>query len=136
MTTLSKEKILQSQLEATFFELYPPPVKRSVDFIAERMAANFVNIAKVQLFPNLRTALQNQGIFGVRAAEKCRMRIGEEMNKYLNERCYVTVKMFLEQNVTSGVLALCQKIAVRKARETGTEWIKNYINAGTERSCF
>ncbi|ODN01171.1 Protein disks lost [Orchesella cincta] len=125
-----KEKQLQAQLEATFFELYSPSVKRSVDFISERLTSNFVTIAKSQLFPSTRTMLANQGVFGVRAAEKCRMKISDEMNKFLAERCGVTVKLCLEQSVTPGVLEICQRIAIRKAKEAVSEWIKNYINAG------
>ncbi|CAL8072173.1 unnamed protein product [Orchesella dallaii] len=125
-----KEKLLQAQLEATFFELYSPSVKRSVEFISERLTSNFVTIAKSQLFISTRIFLANQGVFGVRAAEKCRMKISEEMNKYLAERCSVIVKLCLEQSVTTGVLEICNRIAIRKAKESVSEWIKNYINAG------
>jgi len=127
--SVSKEKMLQAQLEATFFELYSPSVKRSVEFVSERLISNFVTIAKSKLFLSIRSSLTNQGVFGVRAAEKCRVRIGEEMNKYLAERCSVIVKLCLEQSVTTGVLEICQRVAIRKAREVGSEWIKNYINA-------
>jgi len=125
-------QLLQAQLEITFFESHSPAVKRTIEFIAENVWSNFLIFAKAELLPYLKKLTLNQCLYGEKAAEMCRARFREEMNKHMPQRCIGATKVCLEQLVSARVMQLCWRITLHKAKKSGINWINTYIKAGKQ----
>jgi codanin-1 len=125
-----KQIQLQIQLESSFFDSNPPSVKKTVEFIAERIASNYVKKLRAQM-PQMRCDLASQDIFEVQASMDCKKRMFEGLEEFSKTRCNDTVNILIgEMSVTPSALNICQEITFRKCTEKVSEWIDNHIKAG------
>jgi len=137
VTHFSKEMKLQMQLETSFFEMHPTSVKKTVEFIAERVASNFVKHIRSVLYPQERILLIQQEIFQEEAAKRCRQTLSEKIDSGPKEDALRAAELLIGDSLCAGALTTCKNITVRKCTEKVQEWLNTHINKGNHSQlCF
>jgi codanin-1 len=121
---------LQLELETQFFSIHPPSLKKTVDFIAERVASNFVKQLRNQLLLEVKLDLVRRQVFEEAAVLACKRRISEQIEEYTMRKCMEAVNPLLAEGLSDGVRILCQDIATRKANEKIWIWADKHITKG------
>lgn len=127
--TISKTVQLQLQLESSFFDSSSASVKKTVDFIADRIASNYVKSIRNGL-PEERRKLAERGIFEEDAAILCRNVMMNQLQDFSETKCTESINILIGDSISPAALRICQTIVVRKCTEKVNEWIANHIKTG------
>ncbi|XP_021966993.1 codanin-1 [Folsomia candida] len=124
--TISIDAELQRQLECSFFDLNSASVKRTVDFISDRIASNYVKILRKTL-SDRRNELAQERIFEENAAELCRTTMLQGVSGFINSKCQVSVNLLIGETLSMDALKICQQIAERQTTDKVSQWIEIHI---------
>ena len=127
---VSPKANLQLDLEIQFFSIHPHSVKKTVDFIAERVASNFVKQLRNQILLDIKKDLINKGVFEERAVIDCKNEIWKQMTDFTAKRCEDSVNLLIGEVVSEGVKSICQVLTTRKSNEKICQWVDQHITKG------
>lgn len=144
--TKTPTKSLQLSLQENFFQNQPSSVRRTVDFVAERLASNIVRDVRHQLIP--RAALEAQAAIRSWPTDeddtKHQQRI-DELSRRLCDQVRrdamartgsqsdlldSTVTALLPNDVLPAVRQVCSAVAAHEIREKVTDWINLHVTVG------
>jgi len=126
----TKQVQLQCQLESSFFDSNPPSVKKTVDFIAERIASNYVKTLRGQV-PKFRCDLAVEDKFETDAADECKNQMLFGLEEFCKSKCFDSVNVLIgECSISSAALIICREITYRHCCEKVSEWVENHIKPG------
>ncbi|XP_037550774.1 codanin-1 [Nematolebias whitei] len=135
---------LQVDLEQAFFHNQPPSLRRTVEFVAERVGSNAVKHMKATLvqelvdqgekmlrdgleFPNSNSSKLNESI----CAQLCDAGLEAlvKATRYCNEKSPEAIRVLLADETTSMVLTTSENITKRLAAEKACSWLSANIAA-------
>ncbi|XP_028821612.1 codanin-1-like [Denticeps clupeoides] len=140
-STRSQQK-LEVELEQAFFHNQPPSLRRTVEFVAERVGSNSVKHIKATLVSelvrggerSLREAVAGDGasvpkINDVICARLCDagMQALEEATRFCSEKGPVALKVLLPEETSPAVLSTAERITKRLATEKACTWLSANI---------
>ncbi|XP_028677418.1 codanin-1 [Erpetoichthys calabaricus] len=146
--SLSQQK-LQIDLEQAFFHNQPPSLRRTVEFVAERVGSNCVKHIKATLVADtvqsgeaiMKEKLRDDGehlknkLLDAVCAQLCDG--GKQALAFGKEFCILrapeAVKVLLPEETSAAVLKTAQDIAIRMATEKACTWLAANIIALTKR---
>ncbi|KAJ8289625.1 hypothetical protein GJAV_G00003470 [Gymnothorax javanicus] len=142
-STRSQQK-LQVELEQAFFHNQPPSLRRTVEFVAERVASNCVKHIKATLVSELvcsgeQTLLERMGSEDCSAlkhsdsicAQLCdrgRQAL-ERGTRFCSEKGPEAVRVLLPEETSPAVLTTSENITVRLATAKACDWLSTNITA-------
>ncbi|KAI7804405.1 putative codanin-1 [Triplophysa rosa] len=140
-TTRSQQK-LQVDLEQAFFHNQPPSLRRTVEFVAERIGSNCVKHIKATLVLNLvqggeKTLRDSFGLDGVNTAKlnesicaqlcDAGMQALEKAARFCSEYAPGAVRALLPLETSPAVLTTAESITTRLATEKSCSWLSSNI---------
>ncbi|XP_060790163.1 codanin-1 isoform X3 [Neoarius graeffei] len=141
--TRSQQK-LQLDLEQAFFHNQPPSLKRTVEFVAERVGSNCVKHIKATLVSELvqggkKTLRDGLGSDNVNAAKlndsicaqlcDAGMQAVERATRFCSENAPRAVRVLLPDETSQPVLTTAESITTRLATEKACSWLSSHITA-------
>ncbi|XP_066428517.1 codanin-1 [Eleutherodactylus coqui] len=141
--TLSQKK-LQAELEQAFFHNQPPSLRRSVEFVAERIGSNCVKHIKATLVADLvkqaETILKNKvtedSAENSKLLDSVCIRLFEDGRQalhrgqdYCKKKAPEAVRALLPEETSPCVLHSAEEIAVSLAIEKACTWLNTNISA-------
>ncbi|MCJ8736935.1 hypothetical protein PDJAM_G00018010 [Pangasius djambal] len=139
--TRSQQK-LQLDLEQAFFHNQPPSLKRTVEFVAERVGSNCVKHIKATLVSELvqggeKTLRDGLGSDNVNAAKlndsvcaqlcDAGMQALERATRFCSENAPRAVRVLLPDETSQAVLTTAESITTRLATEKACSWLSSNI---------
>ncbi|XDV43496.1 hypothetical protein PO909_011973 [Leuciscus waleckii] len=140
-TTRSQQK-LQVDLEQAFFHNQPPSLRRTVEFVAERVGSNCVKHIKATLVLELvkggeKTLRDSLGLVGVNTAKlndsicaqlcDAGMQTLERATRFCSENAPGAVRVLLPLETSPSVLTTAESITTRLATEKACSWLSSNI---------
>lgn len=140
-TTRSQQK-LQVDLEQAFFHNQPPSLRRTVEFVAERIGSNCVKHIKATLVLELvqggeKTLRDGLGLDGVNTAKlnesicaqlcDAGMQALEKATRFCSEYAPGAVRVLLPLETSPAVLTTAESITTRLATEKACSWLSSNI---------
>ncbi|XP_027028567.2 codanin-1 [Tachysurus fulvidraco] len=140
-TTITQQK-LQLDLEQAFFHNQPPSLKRTVEFVAERVGSNCVKHIKATLVTQLvqggeKSLRDGLGSDGVNAAKlndsicamicDAAMQALERATRFCSENAPRAVRVLLPDETSQAVLTTSEHITTRLATEKACSWLSSNI---------
>ncbi|XP_067224214.1 codanin-1 [Chanodichthys erythropterus] len=140
-TTRSQQK-LQVDLEQAFFHNQPPSLRRTVEFVAERVGSNCVKHIKATLVLELvkggeKTLRDSLGLESVNTAKlndsicaqlcDAGMQALERATRFCSENAPGAVRVLLPLETSSSVLTTAERITTRLATEKACSWLSSNI---------
>lgn len=140
-TTRSQQK-LQVDLEQAFFHNQPPSLRRTVEFVAERVGSNCVKHIKATLVLELvrggeKTLRDSLGMEGVNTAKlndcicaqlcDAGMQALERATRFCSENAPGAVRVLLPLETSPSVLTTAESITTRLATEKACSWLSSNI---------
>ena len=135
-------KLLQLALEESFFHNQPSSVKKTVDFVSDRLASNVIRDVRHQVIPGL--VERGQGVihqwqpaetlnleekFGSLSGELCRD--ARQQEQLLTSSILTSLKRILDvllpNDVLQRVSELCVEITARLARQKVAAWMNRHV---------
>ncbi|KAJ8340940.1 hypothetical protein SKAU_G00332310 [Synaphobranchus kaupii] len=142
-TTRSQQK-LQVELEQAFFHNQPPSLRRTVEFVAERVASNCVKHIKATLVSELvrsgeQTLLERLGSEDVsplklsdsvctQLCDRGRQAL-ERGTRFCSEKGPEAIRVLLPEETSPAVLTTSEDITVRLATEKACDWLSTNMTA-------
>ncbi|XP_072545683.1 codanin-1 [Salminus brasiliensis] len=141
--TRSQQK-LHLDLEQAFFHNQPPSLKRTVEFVAERVGSNCVKHIKATLVSELvrggektlRDGLGSEGISAAKlndsiCAQLCDagMQALERATRFCSENAPRAISVLLPEETSQTVLTTAERITTRLATEKACSWLSSNITA-------
>ncbi|KAJ8401134.1 hypothetical protein AAFF_G00387160 [Aldrovandia affinis] len=142
-TTRSQQK-LQVELEQAFFHNQPPSLRRTVEFVAERVASNCVKHIKATLVSELvrsgeatlREGLGSHSASVLKLNESVCAQLCDRGSQALergtgfcSEKGPEAVRVLLPEETSPAVLTTSANITVRLATEKACDWLSSNITA-------
>ncbi|KAF7704340.1 codanin-1 [Silurus meridionalis] len=142
-TTRSQQK-LQLDLEQAFFHNQPPSLKRTVEFVAERVGSNGVKHIKATLVSELvqsgektlRDGLNSDSVNAAKlndsiCAQLCDagMQALERATRFCSENAPRAIRVLLPDETSQAVLTTSEHITTRLATEKSCSWLSSNITA-------
>ena len=125
-------KSLQASLEESFFHNQPSSVKRTVDFVSERVASNIVRDVRHQIIPRVCTtqtvATTADDSFYQRLCQSVGLEAAERVAS-ASESLNATLAVLLPNDLLPAVKQVCCKVAARLTNEKVFEWINLHVTA-------
>ncbi|KAI4873318.1 hypothetical protein NFI96_029066, partial [Prochilodus magdalenae] len=140
-TTRSQQK-LHLDLEQAFFHNQPPSLKRTVEFVAERVGSNCVKHIKATLVSELvrggektlRDGLGSEGISAAKlndsiCAQLCDagMQTLERATRFCSANAPRAVRVLLPEETSQTVMTTAESITTRLATEKACSWLSSNI---------
>ncbi|XP_026860651.2 codanin-1 isoform X2 [Electrophorus electricus] len=140
-TTRSQQK-LHLDLEQAFFHNQPPSLRRTVEFVAERVGSNCVKHIKATLVSELvrggenalRDGLASEGACAAKlndslCAQLCDagMQALERATRFCGENAPRAVSVLLPEETSHAVLTTAESITTRLATEKACNWLSSNI---------
>ncbi|XP_077178853.1 codanin-1 [Paroedura picta] len=135
---------LQAELEQAFFHNHPPSLRRTVEFVAERIGSNCVKHIKATLVAELvrRAGVILQGKVKEEDANYDKLLDGvcselyaegaqaiTQAQEFCRKKGPEAVKILLPEEITAAVLSCAANIAVGLATEKACSWLSTNISA-------
>ncbi|XP_031436332.1 codanin-1 [Clupea harengus] len=142
-TTRSQQK-LQMELEQAFFHNQPPSLKRTVEFVAERVSSNCVKHIKATLVSELvkggeralreALAVESANVAKLNdtiCTQLCYkgMQALETATRFCSEKGPEAVRVLLPEETSPAVLSTSESITTRLATEKACTWLSSNITA-------
>uniref|UniRef100_A0A8C2DLM2 Codanin 1 n=1 Tax=Cyprinus carpio TaxID=7962 RepID=A0A8C2DLM2_CYPCA len=142
-TSRSQQK-LQVDLEQAFFHNQPPSLRRTVEFVAERVGSNCVKHIKATLVLELvkggeKTLRDSLGLEGVNTAKlndsicaqlcDAGMQALETATRFCSENAPGAVRVLLPLETSPSVLTTAESITTRLATEKACSWLSANITS-------
>uniref|UniRef100_A0A8D0G7Z1 Codanin-1 C-terminal domain-containing protein n=1 Tax=Sphenodon punctatus TaxID=8508 RepID=A0A8D0G7Z1_SPHPU len=139
---------LQAELEQAFFHNQPPSLRRTVEFVAERVGSNCVKHIKATLVAELvkraeiilqDKAKEEDGNHDKLLDEVCTQLYEERVQALIKGKEFCrkkgpeAVRVLLPEETSAAVLSCAEDIAVRLATEKACTWLSTNIAALIER---
>nr|XP_015825151.2 codanin-1 [Nothobranchius furzeri] len=143
-TAMRSQQKLQVDLEQAFFHNQPPSLRRTVEFVAERVGSNAVKHMKATLVrelvergekmlrdglesPNSNASMLNESI----CARLCEAGLEAlaKATKYCDEKSPEAIRVLLPDETTPTVLTTSENITKRLAAEKACGWLSANITA-------
>ena len=127
-------KSLQLSLEESFFHNQPSSVKRTVDFVAERVASNIVRDIRHQIIPRVSLDAAgddgcpraNDDSFCQRLCESVRLQAAERVSS-ATASLDATLSALLPNDLLPAVKQVCCAVAARLTNDKVTEWLQLHV---------
>ncbi|XP_029114607.1 codanin-1 isoform X2 [Scleropages formosus] len=142
---IHSQQKLQVELEQAFFHNQPPSLRRTVEFVAERVGSNCVKHIKATLVLELvRTGemmlkerlITDNGATALKLSDSvcaqlcdCKMQTLELAARYCSEKGPEAVRVLLPEETSPTVFATSERITVRLATEKARNWLSSNITA-------
>ncbi|KAK0089388.1 hypothetical protein PV325_007546 [Microctonus aethiopoides] len=137
-STVTRTISLELQLEDAFFHGHPRSVRRTVDFVVERIVSSCVKFMCRTIIPHVKEK-SYELMKTLRQSDKKRdlivtttAKIKEECLKIIPEICESKTKISMESLLADDMLPavkeMCIKIALRMEIERINQWLDSYIN--------
>ena len=149
---LDKESVLQSQLEENFFHNQPKSVRRTVEYVAERLASNVIKQIRQNIVPEERAAVVKQlketaeagerekcedglrlvtaEVKGLAQASQERVRqrtLGLLSDSSLHKDCEAALDLLLAFDTGVAARSTCSLVAGRTVREKVGSWVGQHV---------
>ena len=148
---LDKESVLQSQLEENFFHNQPKSVRRTVEYVAERLASNVIKQIRQNIVPEERAVVVKQLKERAEAGEreKCEdvlrlvaaevkalaqsshQRVKERtvglLSASLHKDCEAALELLLAFDTGAAARSTCSAVAGRTVREKVGGWVGQHV---------
>lgn len=121
---------IQAELEAQFFQSHPSSMKRTIDFIADRVASNFLKHLRSKILGDFRNELIQKGLSGQAALAQCQEKILLKLDSFATTRCNDGVVVLLGDGISTPVLTMCQRICARNTRRKVMIWLNQHVTQG------
>ncbi|TSN67084.1 Codanin-1 [Bagarius yarrelli] len=136
--------IISLDLEQAFFHNQPPSLKRTVEFVAERVGSNCVKHIKATLVSELvqdgektlRDSLESECVNAAKlndsiCAQLCDsgMQALEKATRFCSENAPRAVRVLLPDETPQAVLSTSESITTRLATEKACSWLSSNITA-------
>ncbi|XP_056151832.1 codanin-1 isoform X2 [Lampris incognitus] len=143
-TTNRSQQKLQMQLEQAFFHNQPPSLRRTVEFVAERIGSNCVKHMKATLVNELvgrgetmlRDGLELPGSSSAKlndsiSAQLCDggMEALARATRFCSEKSPEAIRILLPEGTSPAVLTTSENITKRLATEKACSWLSTNITA-------
>ncbi|XP_064623502.1 codanin-1-like [Lineus longissimus] len=150
--TSVSEKQMQDQLEENFFHNHPASMKKCVEFVADRVASNYIKRFRAKVLPEyLGTGTENISLLvgdlvlgkydqktkerlGVKLldlcetlADKARVNGINSAPEYCEEHVATILPQMLPEDISEGVLKMAAQISQRLAIERVQQWMNTLI---------
>ena len=141
---------LQLSLEENFFHNQPSSVKRTVDFVSDRLASNVVRDVRHQVIPGLAA----RGQASVKSWPADSQRIDEKLESLSDQLCFdvrartselavsgtasldVILESLLPNDILPQVRCVCVAIATKLTRAKILDWMDRHVTIGQYRNYF
>ncbi|XP_061096062.1 codanin-1 isoform X2 [Conger conger] len=135
---------LQVELEQAFFHNQPPSLRRTVDFVAERVASNCVKHIKATLVSELvrsgeqalRQKLGSEDCSALKLSDSVCAQLCdrgrqalERGTRFCSEKGPEAVRVLLPEETSPSVLTTSENITVRLATEKACDWLSTNMTA-------
>ena len=137
-----KEAVLQSQLEENFFHNQPKSLRRTVEYVSERLASNVIKKIRQNIVPEERAAVVQQMKARTEAgdstedivkgkAEASQKRVKEGslglLSDSLHQDCQATLSLLLAFDTGEAARETCCLVAERSVREKVGSWVGQHV---------
>ncbi|XP_075222663.1 codanin-1 like protein dlt [Lycorma delicatula] len=126
---------LELQLEENFFMGQPDSLRRTVDFVAERVASACIKHICSDVIVNLKNEVlkvkikRNKVVDLFPYIEMYHKSVEEEIKRGKNQRLNVALSALLGPDIMEpSINNICQQIAARKLQERVVNWLQSHIN--------
>lgn len=145
-------KQLQLQLEETFFSSHPASMRKTVDFVAERIASGCVKYVCNNLVPELKQRAKIEFLEQLTKINKNRKDMDLSIRnkqarivadkyftelctnycpKYLcDDRCEAGLRALLAPDLCVDLLKLCVDYTIRQAKDKVIQWMQSHVSSG------
>ncbi|MPC13283.1 Codanin-1 [Portunus trituberculatus] len=145
---------LQMQLEDNFFHNQPTSVRKTTDFVVERVSSNVIKTLRCQVLPSLREAaveklkaviaeqfqstpqggervrdvVQQRVVeVGREVSEEARARCGQITHQHCNGEVEPALALLLPPDISSQGVEVCRKLVSRCSREKVAAWVQSHL---------
>ena len=139
---LDKEAVLQSQLEENFFHNQPKSLRRTVEYVSERLSSNVIKKIRQNLVPEERSAVATEMKSLTEAggkteevvkgrAEASLVRVKERslalMSDSLRQDCQSALQLLLAFDTAAAARETCCLVAERTVAEKVGSWVEQHV---------
>ncbi|XP_076065179.1 codanin-1 like protein dlt [Oratosquilla oratoria] len=152
--TSQSEKQIQLQLEDNFFHNNPPSVRKSVEFLSERISSKVIKLFRSQVMPEFKASVMEQlrPIIESKVHNSCKSpeNIKSAVHRQVSElshglavkartKCFEIAKTLCQEHVTETIrllmppditekgINMCNKVVSRQCHERVTLWLQAYM---------
>jgi len=147
---LDKEALLQTQLEENFFHNQPKSLRRTVEYLSERLASNIIKKIRQDIVPSERTSvvealkqavpavpeqaesIQTQllakvPVLSTASLQKIKSSTQSLLSTTLEPDCQASLDLLLASDTSLAAKKTCTAIAVRTVEEKVWQWVGLHV---------